>query len=184
MGAALSIRNDLRPEALRRCARHEPNRYAGRRMLAIANALEGMSQAMAWLDGMRHHTVPHRIRSGRTICGSGATIPGMPWKSLGSTRSRPGIRRGDQPDRDLAEPGFDLIGNPVSDWRRNQRMISILVDPACLELPGNQLETAGFSGEWGDFRPAGTGRGTGRGPSARIPGRRRTPMTEDWHCPS
>jgi hypothetical protein len=42
MGAALAIRDDLTPEALRRRARHEPNRRAALRMLAIANAPEGM----------------------------------------------------------------------------------------------------------------------------------------------
>jgi hypothetical protein len=47
MGAALPIRDDLPPEALRRRARHEPNRRAALRMLAIANALEGVSRAEA-----------------------------------------------------------------------------------------------------------------------------------------
>jgi transposase len=47
MGAALAIRDDLRPEALRRQARREPNRRAALRMLAIANALEGLSRAEA-----------------------------------------------------------------------------------------------------------------------------------------
>ena len=47
MGAALPIRGELMPEALRRHARHEPNRRAALRMLAIANALEGMSRAEA-----------------------------------------------------------------------------------------------------------------------------------------
>ena len=47
MGAALAIRGDLTPEALRRHARHEPNRRAALRMLAVANALEGMSRAEA-----------------------------------------------------------------------------------------------------------------------------------------
>jgi transposase len=47
MGAALTIRDDLTPEALRRHARREPNRRAALRMLAIANALEGMSRAEA-----------------------------------------------------------------------------------------------------------------------------------------
>jgi transposase len=37
----------LTPEALRRQSRHEPNRRAALRMLAIANALEGMSRAEA-----------------------------------------------------------------------------------------------------------------------------------------
>ena len=47
MGAALPIRDELPPEALRRHARHEPNRRAALRMLAIANAPEGMSRAEA-----------------------------------------------------------------------------------------------------------------------------------------
>ncbi len=47
MGAALSIRDDLPPEVLRRHARHEANRRAALRMLAIANALEGVSRAEA-----------------------------------------------------------------------------------------------------------------------------------------
>src|SRR3712207_3104119 len=47
MGAALTIRDDLPPEALRRRARHEPNRRTALRMLAIANALQGMSRAEA-----------------------------------------------------------------------------------------------------------------------------------------
>ena len=47
MGTALPIRDHLTPQALRRHARHEPNRRAALRMLAIANALEGMSRAEA-----------------------------------------------------------------------------------------------------------------------------------------
>ena len=47
MGAALPIRADLTARALRRHARGEPNRRAALRMLAIANAREGMSRAEA-----------------------------------------------------------------------------------------------------------------------------------------
>jgi transposase len=47
MGAALPIRDELTPEALRRHARHEANRRAALRALAIANALEGMNRAQA-----------------------------------------------------------------------------------------------------------------------------------------
>src|SRR5919112_1114512 len=47
MGAALPIRDELSPQALRRYARFEPNRRAALRMLAIANVLEGMSRAEA-----------------------------------------------------------------------------------------------------------------------------------------
>jgi transposase len=58
MGAALTIRDDLPPDALRRRARHEPNRRAALRMLAIANALEGMSRAeAARLAGMERQAL-------------------------------------------------------------------------------------------------------------------------------
>src|SRR5215212_4257059 len=58
MGAALPIRDQLTPEALRRRARHEPNRRAALRMLAIANALEGMSRAeAARLAGMERQAL-------------------------------------------------------------------------------------------------------------------------------
>jgi transposase len=58
MGAALAIRDELAPSALRRRARHEPNRRAALRMLAIANALEGMSRAeAARLAGMERQAL-------------------------------------------------------------------------------------------------------------------------------
>jgi transposase len=56
MGAALVIRDDLAPRELRRRARYEPNRRAALRLLAIANALDGMSRAeAARLAGMERH---------------------------------------------------------------------------------------------------------------------------------
>src|SRR3712207_6940916 len=58
MGAALPIRDELAPAALRRRARHEANRRAALRMLAIANALEGMSRAeAARLAGMERQAL-------------------------------------------------------------------------------------------------------------------------------
>jgi transposase len=58
MGASLPIRDELTAEALRRHARHEPNRRAALRMLAIANALEGMSRAeAARLAGMERQAL-------------------------------------------------------------------------------------------------------------------------------
>ena len=58
MGAALAIRDDLTPERLRRHARFEPNRRAALRMMAIANALEGMSRAeAARLAGMERQAL-------------------------------------------------------------------------------------------------------------------------------
>ena len=58
MGTALPIRDDLTPEALRRRARHEPSRRTALRMLAVANALEGMSRAeAARLAGMERQAL-------------------------------------------------------------------------------------------------------------------------------
>jgi transposase len=78
---ALAIREELPATELRRLARFEPNRRAGMWLLAIANALEGMSRAeAARLAGMerqalrgavlRHHAegvdgLHDRPRSGR-----------------------------------------------------------------------------------------------------------------------
>jgi len=58
MSAAPTIRDDLTPAVLRRRARHEPNRRAALRMLAIANALEGMGRAeAARLAGMERQAL-------------------------------------------------------------------------------------------------------------------------------
>jgi transposase len=58
MGAALAIRDDLTAAELRRRARFEPNRRAALRMLAIANALEGLSRAeAARLAGMERQAL-------------------------------------------------------------------------------------------------------------------------------
>ena len=56
--AALAIRQDLSPSELRRLARFEPDRRASMRLLAIANALEGMSRAeAARLAGMERQAL-------------------------------------------------------------------------------------------------------------------------------
>ena len=59
MGArGLPIRDDIKPEALRRMARGESDRRASARMFAIANALEGMSRAeAARLAGMERQAL-------------------------------------------------------------------------------------------------------------------------------
>ncbi len=55
---ALAIRQDLTPTELRRLARFEPDRRASMRLLAIANALEGMSRAdAARLAGMERQAL-------------------------------------------------------------------------------------------------------------------------------
>ena len=54
----LTIRDDLTSEQLRRLARRERNPRVARRMLAIANALDGMSRAAAArLAGMDRQTL-------------------------------------------------------------------------------------------------------------------------------
>ncbi len=54
----LTIRNDLTAEELRRLARRERDARVGRRMLPIANALDGMSRATAAkLAGMDRQTL-------------------------------------------------------------------------------------------------------------------------------
>lgn len=58
MGTASPIRDDRTPEALRRHARQTPNRRAALRMLAIADALEGLSRAeAARLAGMERQAL-------------------------------------------------------------------------------------------------------------------------------
>jgi hypothetical protein len=55
---ALAIRRDLSPSELRRLARFELDRRASMRLLAIANALEGMSRAdAARLAGMERQAL-------------------------------------------------------------------------------------------------------------------------------
>jgi transposase len=54
----LPIRQDLPAAELRRLARHEPNRRAAMRLLAIANALDGFSRAeAARLAGMERQAL-------------------------------------------------------------------------------------------------------------------------------
>jgi hypothetical protein len=87
---ALAIRQDLPATELRRLARFEPDRRAGMRLLAIANALEGMSRAeAARLAGMerqalrdavlRYNSLPSGLTGGRkgwTGCTTGPAQAG------------------------------------------------------------------------------------------------------------
>ena len=55
---ALAIRQDLSAAELRRLARFDPDRRSSMRLLAIANALEGMSRAeAARLAGMERQAL-------------------------------------------------------------------------------------------------------------------------------
>ena len=57
---ALSIRDDIAPEELRRRARREHDGRVSARLIALANALEGMDRATAArLAGMDRQTLRH-----------------------------------------------------------------------------------------------------------------------------
>jgi hypothetical protein len=104
MGAALAIRDDLTPEALRRHARRAPNRRAALRMLAIASALEGRSRAgAARLAGMERQALRDAVvrYNGEGLCGLyERPQPGRPERQ--AARAAP-ILRGPDPDRDGVE---------------------------------------------------------------------------------
>lgn len=97
MGTALLIRGDLTPEVLRRRARHEANRRTALRMLAIANALEGMSRAeAARLVGMERQALPAALLLGGALVGLvlggargfglGSLLASLLWLWLGLAR--------------------------------------------------------------------------------------------------
>jgi hypothetical protein len=65
---ALAIRQDLPATELRRRARREPDRRAAMRLLAIANALEGLSRAeAARLAGMERQALRDAVRRCATM---------------------------------------------------------------------------------------------------------------------
>lgn len=106
MGAALPIRDDLTPAALRRHARHEPNRRAALRMLAVANALEGISRAQAArLAGMERQALRDAVLryNAEGIAGLHARPkPGRPERLSEAEQAALAARvfRGPDPERD------------------------------------------------------------------------------------
>ena len=106
MGVALPIRGDLTAEALRRQARHEPNRRAALRMLAIANALEGMSRAeAARLAGMERQALRDAVLRYNAEGTSGLydrPKPGRPERLSEAEQAALAARvfRGPDPERD------------------------------------------------------------------------------------
>src|SRR3712207_2933970 len=106
MGAALLIRDDLTPEALRRRARHEPNRRAALRMVAIADALEGMSRAeAARLAGMERQALRDAVvrYNAEGLAGlHDRPKPGRPARLSEAEQSALAARvfRGPDPERD------------------------------------------------------------------------------------
>ena len=111
MGAALRIRDELTPEALRRRARQEPNRRAALRMLAIANALEGMSRAeAARLAGMERQAPRDAVLRYNAEGLPGLydrPKPGRPQRlgEAGQAALAARVFRGPDPGRDGAPPG-------------------------------------------------------------------------------
>ena len=106
MGAALPIRDDLTPAALRRHARHEPNRRAALRMLAVANALEGTSRAeAARLAGMERQALRDAVVRYNAEGGAGLydrPKPGRPQRLSEAAQAALAARvfRGPDPERD------------------------------------------------------------------------------------
>jgi transposase len=161
MGAALTIRDDVTPEALRRKARHEANRRAALRMLAIANALEGMSRAeAARLAGMERQALRDAVARYNVEGLAGLRDrpkPGRPQRLSEAEQAALAARvfTAPDPERDgtVAWTRADLAhwptGSMVTSARRSTR-------PAC----------RGCSGDW-------TCRGRRSGPSTPRPTRRR-----------
>ena len=118
MGTALPIRDELPPEALRRHARHEPNRRAALRMLAIANAPEGMGRAeAARLAGVERQALRDAVvrYNAEGIAGlHDRPKPGRPPRLSEAEQAAPAARvfRGPDPERDgvAAWTRADLCG--------------------------------------------------------------------------
>jgi transposase len=109
---ALAIRQDLSAAELRRLARLEPNRRAAMRLLAIANALEGLSRAeAARLAGMERQALRDAVIRHNT-----EGPPGL------HDRPRPGRPEALAPGRQAALKAWVLRGpdperDGVSAWR-------------------------------------------------------------------
>jgi transposase len=112
MGArGLPIRDDLSADELRRRARREPDRAAAMRMMAIANALEGMSRAeAARLAGMERQALRDAV-----VRYTAEGLAGL------HDRPRPGAARRldaarEEALRRLVLDGPDVEGTGLSAW--------------------------------------------------------------------
>ena len=112
MGArGLPIRDDLSADELRRRARREPDRAAAMRMMAIANALEGMSRAeAARLAGMERQALRDAV-----VRYNAEGLAGL------HDRPRPGAPRRLDADREerlrrLVLDGPDVEATGLSAW--------------------------------------------------------------------
>ena len=128
----LSIRQDRSADELRRVARHEPDRRAAMRMLAVANALDGLSRGeAARLAGMERQALGDAV-----LRYNAEGLEGL------HDRSRSGRPEGLTPGQQSALEAWVLRGpgperDKVSAWR--------LVD-----ICGHAKRTCGVRyGEWG-----------------------------------
>ena len=182
---ALAIRQDLSAAELRRLARFEPNRRAAMRLLAIANALEGLPRAeAARLAGMERQALRDAVlrynaegpsglhdrpRSGRPE----ALTPGRQaalkaWVLRGPDPERDGVGAWRVVDiRDHAEEAY---GVRYSEWgmARLLRRLGLSRQKARPGHPrGSAAERAAFKkGAWVEAR--GDRRGASEGPSAAL----------------
>ena len=185
---ALAIRQDLPAAELRRLARREPDRRAAMRLLAIANALDGLSRAeAARLAGMERQALRDAVirynaegpsglrdrpRSGRPE----ALTPGRQaalkaWVLRGPDPERDGVSAWRVVDvRDHAEEAY---GVRYSEWgmARLLRRLGLSRQKTRPRHPrGSAAERAAFKkGAWiearGDRRGA-----SGRAAPALVPG--------------
>jgi hypothetical protein len=86
---ALAIRQDLPAAALRRLARHKPDRHAAMRLMTIARTLDGFSHAKAArLAGMECQAPSPPAAQARPGCTPAHTLGGAnPTTSAGSSRA-------------------------------------------------------------------------------------------------
>ena len=117
---ALAIRQDCSAEELRRLARHEPDRRAAMRLLAVAHALDGVSRAeAARLAGMERQALRDAVRRYHADGPEGL-----------HDRPRSGRPEGLTPGQQAALKAWVLRGsNPERDQVSAWRLIDIEVPP-------------------------------------------------------
>ena len=87
---ALAIRQDCSAEELRRLARHEPDRRAAMRLLAVAHALDGFSRAeAARLAGMERQALRDAVRRYHADGPEGLHDRPAPLGATGGAHPRP-----------------------------------------------------------------------------------------------
>jgi hypothetical protein len=113
---ALPIRQDYSPSELRRLAGREPDRRAALRLLAVANALEGMPRAeAARLTGMERQALRDAVLRFNAAGPAGLhdkPRSGRPERlSAGQQAAlKAHVLRGPAPERDGVSPDFSLRG--------------------------------------------------------------------------